>query len=401
MPAGRRSVTTILMTSPSDTGTGGVQQVFGDLIRALEHEGRRVVLLHQAALPQLGVVRVDTRPGRDAFSCAMPTLVRDSILLGVAVSLVYLPLTLFHLVRFLRREKIDAINCHYLAEYFLHLVLAGRLLGIPVLVSVHGADVDRYVTARAATRWLLRLVVRGATRIVGCSAAMARQAVETFPAARGKATYVHNGLHLSDFAAAEDPPDIADPFVLCVCRQVDKKGVDTLLRAFARLAGEFADLGLVLIGDGPALERNRALARTLGIDHRVRFLGVMPRTRALGYLARCAVLAVPSRAEPFGLVILEGAYFSRPMVCTRAGGIPEIVEDHVSALLVDANDHAGMASRIALLLRDPALGVRLGERAHRELIAKFQWTARVGDYIATYEGADRRPSRIAVAAWPS
>src|SRR5262249_26981915 len=158
-----------------------------------------------------------------AFFCAMPTLLRNSALLGAAASVVCLPIVAFNLVRLLRRQAIDVINCHYLAEAFIHLVLAGRLLGIETVISVHGADVDRYAKASAGQRLLLRLVMRGADRIVACSDAMARQTAEVFPFATRKITHVHNGLTLSDLPADPGVPPIDSPFLLMVARQVPKK----------------------------------------------------------------------------------------------------------------------------------------------------------------------------------
>jgi glycosyltransferase involved in cell wall biosynthesis len=382
-----RRVTNILLTCSSDAGTGGVQQVFRDLIRALEANQRHVHLLYQAPLPAVRLTRGRNAWGHEAFYCAMPTLVKDNVFLGLAVSLVYLPITLFHLVRLLRGKKIDAINCHYLAEYFIHLVIAARLLRLPVVISVHGADIDRYERIGRAQRFLVRLIMRGADRIVACSDAMARQTSQTFPSARGKVTHIHNGLDFVDFTRAEGAPAITNPFVLSVCRQVDKKGVDTLVRAFALLEHEFPDLSLMIIGDGPALEQNRALARALGIERRVAFMGEMAHARVLPYFSACTLFVVPSRAEPFGLVLLEAAYYKKGMVCTRAGGIPEIVTDNVSAFLVEADDPVAMAAKMAILLRDPELAARLGQRAHEILMTRFRWEDRVKDYIAVYEGA--------------
>jgi len=387
--ATERTVTNILMTCPEDRGTGGVQQVFRDLIRALEQEHRDVHLLYQAALPSLRLVRGTNVWGREAFSCAMPTLVRNSVLLSFLVGLVYWPLTLFHLIRLFRRKRIDAVNCHYLAEYFIHLVIVGRLMRVPVVISVHGADVDRYAKASRTQRLLLRLVMRGADRIVACSDAMARQTLGVFPAAGGKITHVHNGLDLARTSATDEAPAVAGPFVLTVCRQVEKKGIDTLLRAFTLIEGEFPDVTLVVIGDGPMLERNQILTRSLDIEGRVAFLGDMRHDRVLSYFAQCTLLVVPSRAEPFGLVVLEGAYYKKAMVCTRVGGIPEIVADSDSAYLVEPDDPAAMAAKMRVLLRDRELAGRFGARAHQTLIERFRWKDRVRDYIAIYEGRYR------------
>jgi glycosyltransferase involved in cell wall biosynthesis len=374
------------MACPLDKGAGGVQRVFQELIRWLEAEQRRVHVVCQAAFPQIRSTET-VAWGRRALACPMPGVLGNSMLLTLAVFIVYLPISVFHLLRLFRRHQIDVVNCHYLTEYFVHLVVAARLAGIPVLISVHGADVDRYVTSSPAQRLLLRLVIRGAAGVVACSEAMARDTVAVFPAARGKVTHVHNGLDLADFGDPKEASAISGPFVLSICRQVEKKGVDTLLRAFALLGRDFPHLTLVVVGGGRELEKNQALARSLGIDERVAFLGRMEHARVVPYLAECALVVVPSRAEPFGLVVLEAACYRKGIVATRVGGIPEIVADEVSALLVEANDPAAMAARMARLLRDPDLSGRLGERAHQILTSRFLWQHRVHDYIAAYEGA--------------
>jgi glycosyltransferase involved in cell wall biosynthesis len=320
----------------------------------------------------------------------MPTVVRNSVLLDLVVAALYWPITLAHLVRLLRRKKIDAVNCHYLSEYFIHVVVAARLVGVPVVISVHGADVDQYAGATRLRRFLFRLIMSGADRIVACSKAMASQTMETFPAARRKVTHVHNAVDLADFEITAGTPAVAGAFILCVCRQVEKKGVDTLLRAFARLQPEFPAVTLVVVGGGPLLEKHRALARGLAIGERVVFTGNKPHAEVLPYVAACSVFVVPSRAEPFGLVVLEAAYYRKGMVCTRVGGIPEILTDDASAFLVEPDDPIALADRISTLLRDPDRAARFGRQAHDILMTRFRREDMVQDYLAIYENSGRR-----------
>jgi phosphatidylinositol alpha-1,6-mannosyltransferase len=386
----RRPVANILLTCPRDLGSGGVQQVFRKLIAALESDGRHVHLLYPAPLPGVQLRQAMNAWGREAFYCPMPGIVKNSVLLGLLVAVLYLPITLAHLVRLLRRKKIDAVNCHYLSEYFIHVVVAARLVGVPVVISVHGADVDQYAGATRLRRFLFRLIMSGADRIVACSKAMASQTMETFPAADRKVTHVYNAVDLADFEIAAGTPAVAGPFVLCVCRQVGKKGVDTLLRAFARLQPEFPEVSLVVVGGGPLLEKHRALARELGIGERVVFTGNKPHAEVLPYVAACSVFVVPSRAEPFGLVVLEAAYYRKGMVCTRVGGIPEILTDDASAFLVEPDDPIALADRIAILLRESDRAALFGREAHDILMTRFRWEDRVKDYLAVYEASGRR-----------
>jgi glycosyltransferase involved in cell wall biosynthesis len=120
------------------------------------------------------------------------------------------------------------------------------------------------------------------------------------------------------------------------------------------------------------------------------FLGDRSREEVLPFFSSCALFVLPSRAEPFGLVLLEAAYYKRPIVCTAVGGVPEIITDNVSGFVVPPNDPGTMAAKMAMLLGDPCLAARFGARAHETLLARFRWEDRVRDYLAVYEG-DENP----------
>jgi len=382
-------MTNILMTCPLDDGVGGVQVVFRDLVHWLRQNDRRVSLVYPAPLPGVGSVERLNSWGQQATYCPMPGIVRDSVLLSVPLFVAYLPITFFHLVRLMRRQQIEVINCHYLSPHFIHLVIAGRLLRVPVVVSVHGADIDTCPNAGKAYRLLCRLVMRGATQIVACSQALAKRTSEVFPDARRKVTYVHNGLDLSHYGEQSGAHPLPEPFLLCVCRHVEKKGIDTLLHCFALVRRSTPELSLVLVGDGPLLDTHKALARTLGIEDRVMFMGKLVHGEVSAVFSACTLFVLPSRDEPFGLVILEAAYYKKGIVCTRVGGVPEIITDGVNGLLVAADNPAEMAAAILRLHHDHGLAARLGACAYDTLMRRFLWKDRVGDYLALFDHPDR------------
>ena len=395
MSTGPKRVTNVLLTCPLDTGVGGVQVVLRDLVHALEQNGRQVHFVYGAPFANLRLVEATSGLGRRASYCPMPTVVGNSALLSLPVFLLYLPITLFHLTRLMRRKQIDVVNCHFLGEYFLHLVIAARLLRVPVVVSVHGAEIDGYAEASPVSRFVFRLIMRGADRIVGCSEALARQTSEAFPDLRSKITYVHNGLDLSHYEATSQAHEFPRPFLLCACRHVRKKGVDTLLRAFELIRHECPALTLVLLGDGPLFEEHKALARTLGIETRVLFVGSVAHAEVSAFFEACELFVLPSRAEPFGVVLLEAAYHKKGIVCTRVGGVPEIITNGVNGVLVEPDDPAGMAAQILALLRNPESAERLGAQAHATLMTRFLWKDRIHDYIEIYEGS-AQPSPVDV-----
>jgi glycosyltransferase involved in cell wall biosynthesis len=384
------------MTCPFDAGIGGVQVVLRNLVRGLEQNRRRVYFVYDAPLRMRPLEGINTL-GCPALYCAMPAVVRDSALLNLITFCLYLPITMFHLGRVIRGKKIDVINCHYLAGYFLHLVIAGRLLRVPIVISVHGADVDAYNDSSRFRKFVYRLIMRGANRVVACSAAMARHTADVFPEVRGKVTYVHNGLDLSCYSNTSETLALPKPYILCVCRHVHKKGVDTLLRAFVLVRRKFPTMSLVLVGDGPLFEDHKELARNLQIDDRLVFVGSTPHAEVGSFFQGCTLFVLPSRAEPFGLVILEAAYYRKGFVCTSVGGVPEIVTDGVDGVLVEADNPKGMAEAIVALVKDPIRRAQFGARAHETLLKRFLWKDRIFDYVAVYEG---RPNVVLAPADP-
>jgi glycosyltransferase involved in cell wall biosynthesis len=365
---------------------GGVQVVVRDLARWLGASARRVDFITAAALHQVRMKVSADAAGRLTFGCPMPVVVRQSLFLSVPVFLLYLPLVLLHLIPLIRRRRIDVINCHYLDPYFLDLVIAGRLTGVPVVISVHGADVDGVASSGQAARLAYKFIIRGASRIVACSEALAQQVVSLFPNATNKVTYVHNALDLGGHAKQNSDRTLPRRFILSVSRHVHKKGIDTLLRAFAMIANDYPDVSLILVGDGPLSAEYRALAIQLNIDRQAVFAGEVAHEEVSIFFERCAFFVLPSRAEPFGVVLLEAAQRRRGILATRVGGVPEIVSDGVSGMLVRPDDPQAMADCIRVLLNHPDMADHLGANAYRNLISRFLWADRIRDYLAIFDG---------------
>ena len=322
---------------------GGVQVVFRDLVHWLEQTGRHVPLV-STGTSAASEMRAGSIRGAIRFSpCRCPAIIRRSGAMSVPIFLVYLPITLFHLVRLMWIKKIDVINCHCLAPYFIHLVVAARLLRVAVVISVHGADIDDYTTSTPADRLLLRMIMRGAHRIVACSAALARQTIDVFPDVRGKVTYVHNGLDLAHYGDSAG----ARCHRLSCCASAGtftrRASIRCCMRS-CRWGVSAPTLSLVLVGDGPLFEDHKELARNLQIDNRLVFIGSTPHAEVGCPFPRLHALraAVQGRAirprHPGG-----GLLYRKALVCTSVGGVPEIVTDGVSGVLVEADNFKGMA----------------------------------------------------------
>ena len=192
-------------------------------------------------------------------------------------------------------------------------------------------------------------------------------------------------------ASSDLTPYANGRFVLALGRVVENKGFDLLLEAFASVADTHTDVDLVMGGDGAALSSLRELAARLGIAERVQFPGRLSRLQVAAAMSQAEVFVMPSRVEPFGIVILEAWRAGLPVVATRNGGPPEFMRDGEDGVLVDPFDRASLAGALDGLLSDPEQCRALGA-AGRRRVAEFDWPLVAGRYRSLYADVlGRRP----------
>ncbi|MHB8605631.1 MAG: glycosyltransferase family 4 protein, partial [Thermoplasmatota archaeon] len=167
------------------------------------------------------------------------------------------------------------------------------------------------------------------------------------------------------------------------------KGVDTLLRAFAKLASHPTRASLVIAGEGEDRAHLEALARELGIAPRVSFLGHVPRYEIPKLLEGCSALALPSRGESFGQIALEAMSMSRPVVVSdRITGAYDYLEEGMNGFMVPAGGVDELASRLAFLVDEPDAADRMG-RAARKTAERFTWSEVAKRHVALYREVTR------------
>jgi glycogen(starch) synthase len=182
----------------------------------------------------------------------------------------------------------------------------------------------------------------------------------------------------------EDPfTDVGKPRVLFVGRLAPQKGVRTLVAAAALLEDPSAQV--LLVGDGPerpALERK---AERISVGDCVRFLGFFAHYRLPAAMAHADVLVLPSVYEELGTVLLEAMWAGLPIVASRTGGIPDVIEDGVNGLLVPPGEPEALARAIDRVLADRALAYRLSEGAQQRA-KDYDWEVLAGRVLQVYLG---------------
>ena len=153
------------------------------------------------------------------------------------------------------------------------------------------------------------------------------------------------------------------PFVLAVGRLANEKGFDLLVEAFEPVALCHKDISLVIVGDGPDRELLMAKVLQLNLKDRVKMKGELPKDQIGAYYRDCLFVVAPSRWEGLGRVLLEGFSYGKAVIATRVGGIPEIVTDGVTGLMVKPENKSELTDAMRRLLTDGELRKRLGADA--------------------------------------
>ena len=281
----------------------------------------------------------------------------------------------------------DVLHVQCFSSNGVYAAALSRLTGVPLVVSLQGETVmdDRDIYEHSLSlRGGLRFGLRQAAQVTACSRFTLNDVLERFGGDARTSQVIFNGVALEEGGAGEALELPFSVFALAIGRVVHKKGFDLLLQAFALLTDLPEGSGLVIGGDGAELTNLRAQAARLGISDRVYFTGTLTRAQVAWAMRQARCFVMPSRLEPFGIVVLEAWRAGTAVIASSIGGAPEFVEDGVSGLLVDPHDGERLAEALGSLLRDPVLAANLG-RAGRRRVEDLTWPRLAQDYLAVYE----------------
>jgi len=306
------------------------------------------------------------------------------------------------LLSMLRRDRVQIIRGHlFWANLTARLV--GWVASVPVVVTTHH-DTDVWM------RWYHRLAERVTAplsdAVTTCSEAVRRHAIETLGIRPGLVHTLPNAIEIPEAACDPRARDrvrrelgagAGDILVGTLGRLNEpKKGLVVFLAAARRLLRDVPRVRFVLVGDGPQRAALEERATREGVSHCTVFAGIR---RDVAEVMRALDLFVqPSLWEGFGLTALEAMAVGTPVVATRVGGVPEVVVDGESGLLVPPGDAEALAAACARVLNDRELAARLGRSGAERVRARFDIERLVGQIEALYRELlerDRTPEAAA------
>jgi len=292
----------------------------------------------------------------------------------------------------LRTQPVDHLHAHFATSATRVAMFAHLLTGVPYSLTAHAKD----IFLNTVDADLLRDKMRAARFVVTVSefnrdylSRLAGEPGQTslgrlLPADRltippGRIRRLYNGIDLIQFSVGpNDPPQaVREPLILAVGRLIEKKGFDILVRACGLLRDQGITFRCEIAGKGPEEARLRSLIAELDLAGCVELVGPKPQDEIVAAYRQAAVFALPcvvgadGNRDGLPTVLLEAMAMRLPVVSTDLTGVPEIVDDGVTGLLVPQNDPAALAAALARLLADPGVREHMGRAARARVMRDY------------------------------
>jgi len=272
----------------------------------------------------------------------------------------------------------------------------------PVVMTVHATEFGRCGNRLfdGTSKRIREIEWEGtyvADRVICVSGALRREVHGLYGVPMDKMHVIYNGVDVGRFDNRINSQEVRrrcgvgpdDPAILFAGRLTAQKGPDLMLDALPALRRQHSRARFLLAGDGDMREDLERQVRKLGVSPAVHFLGHRTGRDLLGLFKAADMVCVPSRNEPFGIVILEAWSARKPVVATRNGGPAEFIRHEDTGVTVAA-DHQSIAEGLDVVLSDKRYGRRLGRNGRREAESRFTWDVIAAQTEGVYQGVLQR-----------
>lgn len=253
------------------------------------------------------------------------------------------------------------------------------------ILTLQSGDLDDPIKqGKFFIRLFWRKIHRSPHRVTAISSFLARRALN-LGVSKDKISIIPNGINLSQIPKSVKK---IQNRVVCVARLSWEKGIDYLLTAWPDVLNKVADAKLVLVGGVDKREvdmgvKIEKLIKELNISHSVELKGNLPHSQVLVEIKKSEVFICPSLAEGLGIVFIEAQACGVPSIGTRAGGIPDVIQNNENGLLIEPKDSTAIARAITFLLKDKDLANRLSLQG-LETVKKFNWDNIISQFDELY-----------------
>jgi glycosyltransferase involved in cell wall biosynthesis len=293
----------------------------------------------------------------------------------------------------LPKRKYALIHAHWILPHGFFAVIMKKIFGIRVIVSAHAGDIFplRNPLLRIFARWTLNncnAITVNSTATKNAVFAIADVPIKVIP--MGVDLKLFSSSSAASAASVKKKYGVKGSMLLFVGRLAEKKGLTYLVSAMASVVKTYPDCKLVIVGDGPEKSALVRQSRQFGLLKNIVFAGSVPNSKLPSFYKAADVFVLPSiiarsgDTEGLGVVLLEAIASETPVVASNVGGIPDIVIDRKTGLLVRQKSPEELSSAILSLLKNKKLQKKLSASARSHVSKNYSWKKISSDFSSIY-----------------
>lgn len=300
------------------------------------------------------------------------------------------------LQKVLEREKVDIVHGHHaFTPTALMSIDIAKNQGIPTVLTNHSISIassyDMVWDFMSQVLFPIKRYVKQADEVIAVSQAAA-EFIERFLDNK-QAIVIPNGVDVNKFTKPFNPnPEFIEqipsdcPLILSVGRLSFRKGFHLLIEAMPRILKKNPDAKLIIAGKGYMMMYLKTLVESLGLSNNVNLIGYVPDDSLPWLYNKCNVFVLPSiLAESFGITVIEAMASSKPVVASKMGGVPEIIQEDVNGLLFQPWDSSELSDKINRILSNKEYAESLSKQARIDAIEKYDWKVITNKIEKVYE----------------
>ena len=372
-------------------------------LTSLRHEYiARLRALIQYAPPQkiLRVWEKNAKSGRTTGKWPRELVERHEQKYGPGVKAEQRARNALYFAELFSRKGVDHVHVHFANRAAHTALFLKEISGISFSVTAHGQDFMKDLGSDD----LLREICAAAEFVAAETDYSSELLRRRCPDSAAKIHRVYNGIDLEHFPTPASAAVNSVPRIISVGRLVAFKGFDHLIEACAELARRGLDFVCDIIGDGPMRDGLQAKIESLNLSSRVNLYGSLSQRRVFEKVQTADIFALASVSDPqgasdiFPTVILEAMAWARPVVSTTVAGIPELVMDGETGILVSAGDLSDLTQALEKLLRDGELRLRYGRAGRARIEQHFRIEQTIAPLLRLFDAAVRKHRSPAAAS---
>lgn len=282
------------------------------------------------------------------------------------------------MAKVIREEKIDIVHSHYAIPHAVSSYLASKMTSVKTVVTTHGSDVHTLGNHEGYNE-TISLALKETNLVTSVSNFLARKTEKVYNLQENSVPVIYDFVNTDQFK----PMDNEREFSLIQASNFRPvKQIPLLVEMFAKIADNFPNWKLKLVGDGPEVTTTLRKTRQMKVRDQVEFLGVQRKIPEI--FAKSSILVSSSRIESFGLTIAEAMACGTPVWAPYVGGIPELCEDGVTGYLYDLENKDEAVEKLASMMEDEVKRKKMGIAARKRVLENFSIDIIIKQYEDKY-----------------